>query len=82
MRGGRRPGASRRGYRQRLKRLAREFYQRHAVYTVQKMAIAAVEKVWRVQLITGPDDRTLTGRILGDPRYARSALFAKRMGWL
>lgn len=79
MRGGRRPGASRRGYRARLKRLARDFFQRHAVWTVQKMAISKVERDWRIRLITTPDTRNLTGRLMGDPRWERSSLYFKRM---
>lgn len=67
-------------HRARLKRLAHEFYSRHAIYVVQRMAVARVHREWRVMLLTGPDDRSLTGRLLGDPRYVRSALYFKRMG--
>jgi hypothetical protein len=66
-------------YRSRLKRLARDFYQRHAVWAVRNMAISAVERDWRVQLILGPDTRNLTSRLMGDPVYERSMLFFKRM---
>jgi hypothetical protein len=62
------------------RRQARDFYTRHAVWIVRNMRIKRAEIEWRVRLLTGPDDRTLTGRVLGDPRYARSALYAKRMG--
>lgn len=75
MRGGRRPGASRQGYRLRLKRLAREFYTRHKVWTVQRMSIGSVEMDWRIRLLTGPDTRSLTGRLMGDPQFLRSALY-------
>lgn len=70
------------GRREHAKRLRERFYVRHAVWTVRNMAIAHVEREWRVRLITGPDTRSLTGRLLGDPRFERSALYAKRMGWL
>lgn len=55
---------------------------RHAVWIVRRMAVSQEERDWRVRLLTGPDDRDLTGKMLGDPRYERSALFAKRRGWL
>lgn len=56
-------------------------FGRKALWAVQKMAIAVVEKEWRVQLIVGADTRDLTGRLLGDPRWERSALYAKTMGF-
>jgi hypothetical protein len=64
------------------RRRAQQFYTRHAVWVVQRMAIARVEREWRMQLIVGPDTRSLTGRLLGDPKFERSALYAKRMGWI
>jgi hypothetical protein len=68
-------------YRSRLKARARDFYHKHAIWCVRRMAIAVVDREWRVALIVGPDTRSLTGRLLGDPRFERSALYAKRMGW-
>lgn len=41
-------------------------------------AMPKAEKEWRVLLLIGPDTRSLTGRLLGDPRYERSGLFFKR----
>lgn len=35
---------------------------------------------WRILILTTPDERSLTGRILGDPRYLRSALYEKERG--
>lgn len=81
-RGGLRAGASRQGYRALLKQRAREFYQRHAIWTCQKMAAGRAEIEWRVLVLTVPDTRSLTGRLLGDPIHERSALWAKRMGFL
>lgn len=43
-------------------------------------ALPEAEREWRIRLLTGPDDRSITGRQFGDPRYLRSALYAKRMG--
>jgi hypothetical protein len=70
---------SRAGRRQYLKRRARDFYKRHAIWTCHQMAISRVEVEWRIRLLTGPDTRDLTGILLGDPRYERSALYLKTL---
>lgn len=55
---------------------------RHAVWIVRRMAVSQEERDWRVRLLTGPDDRDLTGKVMGDPRRLRSALYAKQQGWI
>jgi len=40
-------------------------------------AMPKAEREWRINLLIGLDDRSLTGRIMGDPRYLRSALYLK-----
>lgn len=49
---------------------------------IKSMAIARVHREWRLRLLHMPDNRTLTAILMGDPRYERSALYAKRMGWI
>lgn len=47
---------------------------------VGALHVSRAQREWRILLLTGPDTRSLTGRLLGDPRYERSALYARRMG--
>lgn len=68
--------------RARAKSQRERFFTRHALWVIRRMAIATVEREWRARLITGPDTRDLTGRVLGDPRFERSALYAKQQGWI
>lgn len=68
--------------RARVMRRQNRFYRSFAVWVVRNMTIGRVEKDWRVRLITGPDTRSLTAKLMGDPRPERSALYARHMGWI
>lgn len=46
---------------------------------IRSLAISREQREWRIRLIIGPDDRSLTGILMGDPRHERSMLFFKRM---
>ena len=46
-----------------------------AVWVTRLMAAAPEEVQWRLMLLEAPDDRSLTGRLMGDPRWGRSALY-------
>lgn len=52
-----------------------------AIWVTKRMHAARPDEIeWRILILTTPDERSLTGRILGDPRYLRSALYQKERG--
>ncbi len=53
---------------------------REVVRWIKSLTISKEERAWRIEALTGVDDRSLTGRLMGDPRYQRSALFLMRQG--
>lgn len=81
------PSKAAAAYRTKAERRARSRRQREEFQAnrivrmwVRAIGVSEEQKEWRIALLTGPDDRSLTGILMGDPRYLRSSLYFKRMG--
>jgi hypothetical protein len=56
-------------------------FGRKALWCVQRMNVSVETRDWLLGLLLGPDTRSLTARLMGDPHPMRSALWAKEHGW-
>jgi hypothetical protein len=75
-RGGVRRDRYRAGRKRRVRAMREQkFYARWVIHTMSPGVQGAAE--WRVRYVTGPDERSLTGRAFGDPRWGRSALYGR-----
>lgn len=53
----------------------RQRVRRALTWIKRQTLLTPAEREWRIRILTGPDTRSLTGRLMGDPHFLRSALY-------